>query len=76
MLFIFCFSVETPTERRVKLWGFSLRDLLADVTGRQEFEAFLEKEYSGENLRFWLAVEELKALPQSQVEEKVNDIYR
>ena len=60
----------------MKLWGFCLRELLADLTGRQEFEAFLEKEYSSENLRFWLAVEELKALPQSQVEDKVNAIYR
>lgn len=36
---------------RVKRWSFSLRELLKDPTGRDQFTRFLEKEYSGENLK-------------------------
>ncbi|CAG9759989.1 unnamed protein product [Ceutorhynchus assimilis] len=61
--------------RRVKRWAFSLQELLADPIGREHFEKFLEKEFSGENLKFWEAVQELKALPQSQVQNKVTEIW-
>ncbi|KAJ6639960.1 Regulator of G-protein signaling 7 [Pseudolycoriella hygida] len=37
--------------RRVKRWGFDLRELLNDPVGREQFTRFLEKEYSGENLK-------------------------
>lgn len=37
--------------RHVKRWGFSLRELLNDPVGREQFTKFLEKEYSGENLK-------------------------
>lgn len=37
--------------RRVKRWAFDLRELLRDVVGREQFARFLEKEYSGENLK-------------------------
>ena len=40
--------------RRVKRWGFDLRELLNDPVGREQFTKFLEKEYSGENLKFVL----------------------
>ena len=36
--------------RRVKQWGFSLSELLADPLGRRHFTRFLEKEISAENL--------------------------
>lgn len=36
--------------RRVKMWGFSLSELLADPLGRRHFTRFLEKEISAENL--------------------------
>ncbi|XP_014251590.1 regulator of G-protein signaling 7 [Cimex lectularius] len=61
--------------RRVKRWAFSLQELLADPAGREQFARFLDKEFSGENLKFWEAVEELKALPQSEVAEKVKEIW-
>lgn len=61
--------------RRVKRWAFSLQELLADTLGRDHFEKFLDKEFSGENLKFWEAVQELKALPQSQVQNKVSEIW-
>lgn len=61
--------------RRVKRWAFSLQELLHDPVGREHFIRFLDKEFSGENLRFWEAVQELKALPQSQVQEKAMEIW-
>lgn len=37
--------------RRVRRWGFSVEELLKDPVGRDHFAKFLEKEFSGENLR-------------------------
>ncbi|XP_050519695.1 regulator of G-protein signaling 7 [Diabrotica virgifera virgifera] len=61
--------------RRVKRWAFSLQELLYDPIGREHFIRFLDKEFSGENLRFWEAVQELKTLPQGQVQEKAIEIW-
>ncbi|XP_076397050.1 regulator of G-protein signaling 7 isoform X1 [Megachile rotundata] len=61
--------------RRVKRWAFSLQELLQDPVGREQFIRFLDKEFSGENLKFWEAVQELKALPQKEVQTKVNEIW-
>lgn len=61
--------------RRVKRWAFSLKELLQDYIGREHFIKFLDKEFSGENLKFWEAVQELKALPQSEVQDKVDEIW-
>lgn len=61
--------------RRVKRWAFNLKELLQDPIGRSEFTKFLDKEFSGENLKFWEAVQVLKTLPQSQVIAKVEDIW-
>lgn len=37
--------------KRVKRWSFSLRELLNDPIGREQFSKFLDKEFSGENLK-------------------------
>lgn len=37
--------------RRVKRWAFSLKELLNDPAGREQFHKFLEKEFSAENLK-------------------------
>uniref|UniRef100_A0A4W6EQD4 Regulator of G protein signaling 6 n=1 Tax=Lates calcarifer TaxID=8187 RepID=A0A4W6EQD4_LATCA len=50
-----------PSQQRVKKWGFSLEEALKDPAGRDQFLKFLESEFSSENLRFWLAVQDLKA---------------
>lgn len=44
------YSKEIPL-KRVKRWGFSLRELLRDNAGREQFARFLDKEFSGENLK-------------------------
>lgn len=42
--------------RRLKLWEESFEELLLDPIGRETLQKFLDKEYSGENLRFWMEV--------------------
>ncbi|KAF6768496.1 hypothetical protein AHF37_07644 [Paragonimus kellicotti] len=41
--------------RRIKRWSFSIYELLKDPIGLEEFQRWLEKEFSAENLRFWQA---------------------
>ena len=38
-------------QRRVKRWAFSIEELLSDPAGRDQFSKFLDKEFSGENLK-------------------------
>ncbi|XP_071108132.1 regulator of G-protein signaling 7-like isoform X2 [Haliotis cracherodii] len=67
--------IENPTERRVKKWAYSFHELLSDYVGREEFEKFLKKEYSHENIRFWKACEDLKFCPHSKVAVMIDRIY-
>ncbi|CAH0602345.1 unnamed protein product [Chrysodeixis includens] len=62
--------------RRVRRWAFGLRELLRDPAGKEHFAKFLSKEFSGENLKFWLAVQELKALPIRRVAGRARDIWK
>ncbi|XP_061396367.1 regulator of G-protein signaling 7-like [Musca vetustissima] len=62
--------------RRCKRWAFSMRELLKDPMGREQFAKFLEKEYSYENLLFWESVQEMKALPQSEIKETIQRIWQ
>ncbi|KAL1450837.1 hypothetical protein WDU94_003152 [Cyamophila willieti] len=67
--------VEVPTERRVRRWALSIEDLIKDPTGLAEFTTYLRKEYSHENIRFWLMVNELRRSSQSKIANKVKDIF-
>lgn len=60
----------------MRRWAISLFDLLSDPTGLQEFESYLQKEYSHENIRFWRAVEDLRKGPQQEMEARVKAIYK
>ncbi|VDP11487.1 unnamed protein product [Soboliphyme baturini] len=68
-------NAEIPSEQRVRRWGFSIQELIRDPIGRQVLETFLESEFSQENIKFWIAVQDLKHSPSSQVEQKVETIY-
>ncbi|XP_028675254.2 regulator of G-protein signaling 9-like isoform X1 [Erpetoichthys calabaricus] len=68
--------VETPTKLRVERWTFNFRELIRDPRGRQDFQLFLRKEFSGENLGFWEACEDLKYGDQSKVKEKAEEVYK
>ncbi|XP_069065051.1 regulator of G-protein signaling 6 isoform X2 [Pleurodeles waltl] len=64
-----------PGVQRVKRWGFSMDEMLKDPMGRDQFLRFLESEFSSENLRFWLAVQELKKQPLQDVPARVDEIW-
>ncbi|KAL2098607.1 hypothetical protein ACEWY4_005087 [Coilia grayii] len=64
-----------PNQHRVKKWSFSLEEALKDPVGRDQFLKFLESEFSSENLRFWLAVQDLKRRPQQDVCARAQDIW-
>uniref|UniRef100_A0A670I5J2 Regulator of G protein signaling 6 n=1 Tax=Podarcis muralis TaxID=64176 RepID=A0A670I5J2_PODMU len=65
-----------PSQHRVKRWGFSIDEVLKDPVGRDQFLRFLESEFSSENLRFWLAVQDLKKQPLQDVATRVEDIWQ
>uniref|UniRef100_A0A8C5DW63 Regulator of G-protein signaling 9-like n=1 Tax=Gouania willdenowi TaxID=441366 RepID=A0A8C5DW63_GOUWI len=68
--------VELPTKMRVERWSFSLFELLSDLRGRDDFKIFLKKEFSGENLAFWEAAEELKWGTASSMSSKAESIFK
>ncbi|XP_039205051.1 regulator of G-protein signaling 7 isoform X3 [Crotalus tigris] len=65
-----------PNQKRVKRWGFVMDEALKDPVGREQFLKFLESEFSSENLRFWLAVEDLKKRPIRDVPVRVQEIWQ
>uniref|UniRef100_A0A674NDN4 Regulator of G protein signaling 6 n=1 Tax=Takifugu rubripes TaxID=31033 RepID=A0A674NDN4_TAKRU len=65
-----------PSQHRVKRWGFSLEEALKDPVGRDQFLKFLESEFSSENLRFWLAVQDLKRRPLQDVASRAQEIWQ
>lgn len=67
--------VDNPTEKRIKRWALSMEELVSDPTGLHEFTNYLRKEYSHENIRFWLAVNDLRRSSHSQIQRKVCEIF-
>ena len=59
--------MDVPTIMRVKKWALSFEELLSDETGLIEFELFLKKEYSHENIHFYKACKELIMAPLSKL---------
>ncbi|XP_020499881.1 regulator of G-protein signaling 9a [Labrus bergylta] len=68
--------VDAPTKMRVERWSFSFFELLSDLRGRDDFKVFLKKEFSGENLAFWEAAEELKWGTASSMSTKAETIFK
>lgn len=52
-----------------------MQELVRDPIGRQVLETFLESEFSSENIRFWLAIQDLKFSANEHVERKAQHIY-
>uniref|UniRef100_A0A8C7IZF5 Regulator of G protein signaling 7 n=2 Tax=Oncorhynchus kisutch TaxID=8019 RepID=A0A8C7IZF5_ONCKI len=65
-----------PGQQRVKRWGYGINEVLKDPVGREQFLKFLESEFSSENLRFWLAVQEVKKRPIREVPTRVQEIWQ
>uniref|UniRef100_A0A8C9ZZ43 Regulator of G protein signaling 9a n=1 Tax=Sander lucioperca TaxID=283035 RepID=A0A8C9ZZ43_SANLU len=68
--------VDVPTKMRVERWSFSFFELLNDLRGRDDFKVFLKKEFSGENLAFWEAAEELKWGTASSITSKAETVFK
>lgn len=68
--------VDQPTQLRVNKWSFGFRELLADPTGVREFMKFCEQEFSVESLRFYLACQQVKCAPKSQIPSLVQKVYK
>ncbi|XP_075908129.1 regulator of G-protein signaling 7-like isoform X2 [Petromyzon marinus] len=64
-----------PSQQRVRRWGFSIDEVLKDQLGREQFLTFLKSEFSSENLRFWLAVQEVKRRAVREVAPRVQEIW-
>ncbi|XP_065065531.1 regulator of G-protein signaling 9-like [Rhopilema esculentum] len=62
--------------QRLERWSISLNQLLSDEKGVEQFAMFLKKEFSEENLKFWLDCENLKYAAKSTVPSTVIRIYR
>ncbi|KAM4541390.1 regulator of G-protein signaling 6-like isoform 2-T2 [Fundulus diaphanus] len=74
-----CWDMEAsrePSQQRVKKWSYSLEEALKDPVGRDQFLRFLESEFSSENLRFWLAVQDLKRRPLQEVSTRAQEIWQ
>ncbi|ELK36769.1 Regulator of G-protein signaling 10 [Myotis davidii] len=57
-------------------WAASLENLLEDPEGVKRFREFLKKEFSEENVLFWLACEDFKKTQdKKQMQEKAKEIY-
>ncbi|XP_067893829.1 regulator of G-protein signaling 21-like [Heterodontus francisci] len=51
-----------PTPEETKLWSESVDNLLSHKAGQAAFRSFLRKEFSEENIDFWLACEAYKKI--------------
>ncbi|KAK1798319.1 hypothetical protein P4O66_007771 [Electrophorus voltai] len=69
-------DVDLPTKMTVERWSYGFYELLRDPRGRADFRLFLKKEFSGENLAFWEAAEELKWGAASAISEKAETIFK
>uniref|UniRef100_A0A3B1IL46 Regulator of G protein signaling 6 n=1 Tax=Astyanax mexicanus TaxID=7994 RepID=A0A3B1IL46_ASTMX len=69
-------ETKDPSQQRVRKWGFSLEEALKDPVGQDQFLKFLESEFSSENLRFWLAVQDLKRRPLQDVPARAQEIWQ
>ncbi|XP_037571770.1 regulator of G-protein signaling 2 isoform X2 [Dermacentor silvarum] len=64
-----------PTPEEAKEWARSFRHLTASKYGLALFHVFLAREYSEENIEFWLACEELKTCRPNKLSVKAQRIF-
>ncbi|XP_075071648.1 regulator of G-protein signaling 10 isoform X2 [Mixophyes fleayi] len=69
-------NIQDQNLKGTQKWATSLDNLLEDPEGVAEFTDFLKKEFSEENLLFWLACEDFKKTEdQEQMRKKAKNIY-
>ncbi|XP_039695752.1 regulator of G-protein signaling 4 isoform X2 [Pteropus medius] len=65
------------SQEEVKKWAESLENLISHECGLAAFRAFLQSEYSEENIDFWLSCEEFKKIKSpSKLSPRAEKIYR
>ncbi|CAH1731384.1 unnamed protein product [Aphis gossypii] len=67
--------MNSTAETDVKQWAVSLELLMDDAIGLQEFTKYLQKEYSLENIQFWLAVKDFKEKKELEILQVSKQIY-
>jgi len=68
-----------PTKEEVESWAIpnsGFETMMASESGRELFGKFLKKEFSSENLSFWIACEELRKVTEPKhFKQKVEEIF-
>eukprot|EP00062_Callorhinchus_milii_P010885 gi/632956298/ref/XP_007893888.1/ PREDICTED: regulator of G-protein signaling 21 [Callorhinchus milii] len=65
-----------PTPEEIMVWSESVDSLLAHKSGQAAFRTFLKKEFSDENIDFWLACEDYKKTKSAtKLASKAKKIY-
>ncbi|XP_053548636.1 regulator of G-protein signaling 10 [Bombina bombina] len=68
--------IQEPEYKGTSRWAASLENLLEDPQGIAEFTEFLKKEFSEENVLFWLACEDFKRTQdKEQMQKKAQAIF-
>ena len=59
------------------VWNWQYSNEQNQFSGAQELLAYMKKEYCHENLRFWLAVQDLRYGPgtEAKIRKKVKEIW-
>nr|ACO51927.1 Regulator of G-protein signaling 10 [Aquarana catesbeiana] len=69
-------NVQDQNLKGTQRWSSSLDSLLEDPDGVEAFKDFLKREYSEENLLFWLACEDFKRTEgRDQMQKKAQHIF-
>ncbi|XP_076360187.1 uncharacterized protein LOC143252237 [Tachypleus tridentatus] len=64
-----------PSPEEAGRWAESFNELMASKYGSSLFKAFLSREFSEENIEFWLACEEFKKTRTNKLLSKARKIY-